>query len=116
MKWFISQPMKGLSDYEIQQKRIKIEEYIKKYDPNAEILDSFFMDDFDSKNIGVKYLAKSLDLLAEADRAYFASGWKGARGCKIEHDVAVAYRIPYVVEVRTDDGIRHILNTDYCPL
>lgn len=51
MKWFISQPMKDLSDYEIQQKRIEIEKYIKKYDPNAEILDSFFLDDLESKNL-----------------------------------------------------------------
>lgn len=111
MKWFISQPMKGLSDYEIQQKRIEIEEYIKKHDPDAEILDSFFADDVESKNPGVKYLAKSLDLLAEADRAYFAAGWRGARGCKIEYGVAVAYGIPYIQECRIDDGVyRHIFD------
>lgn len=110
MKWFISQPMKGLSDYEIQQKRIEIEEYIKKYDPSAEILDSFFADDVESKNPGVKYLAKSLDLLAEADKAYFAEGWWTGRGCRIEHDVAVAYGIPYVFEVLTGDGIHRNFN------
>lgn len=110
MKWFISQPMKGLSDDEIIQKGTEIEKYIKQYDPDAEILDSFFMDDVESKNIGVKYLAKSLDVLAEADRAYFASGWKGARGCKIEYEVAVNYGIPYIFEVRTDNGISHIFN------
>lgn len=39
------------------------------------------------------FLGKSLELLSTADIAYFAKGWDSARGCKIEHDCAVAYNI-----------------------
>lgn len=35
-------------------------------------------------------------LLATADVAYFASGWKNARGCKIEHICAEQYGIKIV--------------------
>ena len=39
------------------------------------------------------FLGKSLEMLAGADLAVFASGWQDARGCRIEHDCAVAYGI-----------------------
>ena len=37
------------------------------------------------------YLAKSIELLDQADMVYFAKGWESARGCKIEHLVAHEY-------------------------
>ena len=42
------------------------------------------------------FLGKSLELLSTADVAYFAKGWDSARGCKIEHDCAVAYDIDVI--------------------
>ena len=33
---------------------------------------------------------------AIADIAYFAKGWDSARGCKIEHNCAVAYNIDVI--------------------
>ncbi len=39
------------------------------------------------------FLGKSLELLAQADIAYFAEGWQGARGCRIEHTCAQEYGI-----------------------
>ena len=41
----------------------------------------------------MKYLAKSLELLADADVAYFARGWESARGCLIENQCAIEYGI-----------------------
>ena len=40
-----------------------------------------------------KDLAKSLELLADADVAYFAKGWESARGCRIENQCAIEYGI-----------------------
>ena len=39
------------------------------------------------------FLGESLKLLATADIAYFATGWEGARGCKIEHTCAEEYGV-----------------------
>lgn len=41
----------------------------------------------------MKYLAKSLELLVDADVAYFAKGWESARGCRIENQCAIEYGI-----------------------
>lgn len=65
---------------------------------DAEIIDSFFTDDYVSKNRPLYYLGKSLTLLAEADVAYFVKGWEYARGCKIEHTCAVEYGVDCIVE------------------
>lgn len=38
------------------------------------------------------------DAMIKADIAYFASGWKDARGCKIEHTCALEYGIVCIEE------------------
>ena len=62
--------------------------------PDAELIDSY-LDDYEPStgNVGLKYLAKSLELLADADVAYFAPGWDKARGCRIENECAIRYGI-----------------------
>lgn len=93
-KLFISQPMRGLTDEEIlktrEEIRLKAEKTIGE---PVELINSFFGDFKPIGNIPVCYLGKSISLLAEADVVYFGEGWKDARGCKIEHEVAVQYGI-----------------------
>ena len=92
-KLFISQPMRGKSDEEIfaeRQKAIKAAE--KVIGEPVEVIDSFF----EKAPVNAKplwFLGKSLELLADADVAYFAPGWEDARGCTIEHTCAVEYDI-----------------------
>lgn len=92
-KLFISQPMGGKTDEEIKAERAKaIESAEKLVGEPVEVIDSFFQ----SAPVGAKplwFLGKSLELLADADVAYFAPGWEEARGCKIEHTCAVEYNI-----------------------
>jgi len=92
-KLFISQPMKGKTDEEILKERetaIKQAEELLK-EP-VEVIDSFFKGaPADAKPLW--FLGKSLELLSNADVAYFAKGWEEARGCKIEHDSCLAYGI-----------------------
>lgn len=47
-------------------------------------------EDFDGAT-PLKFLAKSLMVLADADAVYFADGWRETRGCRIENRCAVAY-------------------------
>lgn len=92
-KLFISQPMRGKTNDEILAERKKAiamaEELIGE---PVEVIDSFFKDaPHDAKPLWL--LGKSLELLSTADMAIFATGWKEARGCRIEHECAVEYGI-----------------------
>lgn len=92
-KLFISQPMRDKTDEEIKKVRAKVIVKVSELmgEP-VEVIDNFFeKPPPDAKPLW--FLGKSLELLADADVAYFASGWKEARGCIIEHDSAIAYGI-----------------------
>jgi hypothetical protein len=43
-------------------------------------------------------LAKSLEKMAHCNVVYFAKGWENARGCKIEHEVALQYGLDILYE------------------
>lgn len=108
-KLFISQPMRGKTDEEILKEREKaIEKAKSMLADDVEVIDSFFTDDYVSKNRPLYYLGKSLTLLAEADVAYFVKGWEYARGCKIEHTCAIEYGVECIEEEAyhcIDDGL-----------
>ena len=65
-----------------------------------EILDTFIEEDPDEKvkHDGAWLLGISIFLMSYADLVYFVKGWDDARGCIMEHNVAVAYGIPIVEE------------------
>lgn len=93
-KVFISFPMHKLPTEEIAKIRnelgIKAAEIIE---DDIEVLDNNF--DFGDKS-HLYYLAKSLELMSEADIVYFAEGWEKSRGCRIEHECAVKYELDYI--------------------
>lgn len=95
-KLFISQPMKGKTDEEILAVRNKaIASAEKHLGEKVEVIDSFFQSaPADAKPLW--FLGKSIELLSNADVAYFAKGWNEARGCKIEHECALQYGIEII--------------------
>ena len=96
MKVFISQPMKDRTDEEIQKVRNQAIADIKEvYGKDVEILDSFISEKPGSETVNEALwsLGKSIQILAQADVAYFCEGWDKARGCKIEHKCALQYGI-----------------------
>lgn len=100
MKIFISQPMKGYSNFEIEIIRGKIKEALKeKYGNDIEIIDSFIKG-APANAKPLWYLGESLKKLSAADIAVFAYntpniGGKIAlvRGCEIEEKCARKYDI-----------------------
>ena len=90
---FISQPMRDKTDEQILAERERaIKEAKEMIGEDVEVIDSFFKEaPHDAKPLW--YLAKSLELLATADVAYFCTGWELYRWCKIEHTCAVEYCI-----------------------
>lgn len=107
MKVFISQPMQGKTDEEIKKEREHIINFCKenlKGEDDIEIIDSYFEGaPHDAKPLW--FLGKSLELLSTADIAVFAKGWEYARGCKIEHECAMAYDIA-VLELLNDTEVK----------
>ena len=101
-KVFISQPMNGLSDLQIQKDRARVIEglYNMGYKPDEiTIIDTYIEENApDNVNSGLWYLGKSLELLADADIAVFAKGWRSARGCHIELNCEKDYGISYICE------------------
>ena len=98
MKIFISQPMKGKSVEEIAGERSNAISQLTEIYGEFEIIECHFKDiDWDSDktpvNEPVKFLSRSINLLAEADLVVFLSGWHEARGCRIEESIAHAYGI-----------------------
>lgn len=96
---FISQPMRNKTDDEIKAERAEIVHRVMEKFGDVEVIDSFIEENApDNSNSGLWYLGKSLELLSTADCAYFADGWKGCRGCKIEHECAMQYGVDIVGE------------------
>ena len=95
MRLFISQPMKDRTDEEIKDERRRITEEVSKYHADVEVIDSFF-EEVPHFVRPLWFLGKSLELMSTADAAFFAPGWRRARGCRIEHDCAVEYGIEII--------------------
>ena len=97
-KAMLSQPMAGKSDEEIvatREKAIKVLE-----EKGYEIVNTLFTDDWYNKEqmetrgvvqIPLCFLAKSLENMSLCHAVFFCDGWKETRGCRIEHDAAIAY-------------------------
>ena len=96
MKAFISQPMKGKTNEEIKAERNRLIGKVRAlYGDDIEIIDSFF-ENAPADARPLWFLGKSLELLATADVAAFARGWRDARGCRIENICAIEYGIEVV--------------------
>lgn len=99
MNVFISQPMNGKTELEIDIERNKAADYIWSIYPDATIMDSFFNKNHPFSQIvpknapSLEWLALSLMFLAKSNKAYFVDGWENARGCVIEHMCCEEYGI-----------------------
>ena len=99
VRLFISQPMRGKSDEEIESERedlIAIAKAVYAGRGEVEVIDSFFKGGLDvpaGTKAPLYHLSKSLELLATADVAIFAKDWWGACGCRIERECADGYGV-----------------------
>ncbi len=104
-KAMLSQPMAGKTQEEIIATREKAIAALKAR--GFEVINTLFTDEWYSKEkmeergvvqIPLCFLAKSLENMSLCHAAYFCKGWEQARGCKIEHDAAVAYGLVIIYE------------------
>ena len=104
-KAMISQPMAGKTDEEIVRARDKALQELKTRGYST--VNTLFTDEWSRKGsmekrgvvqIPLCFLAQSLENMSLCHAAYFCKGWEKARGCKIEHDAAVAYGLEIIYE------------------
>ncbi len=104
-KAMLSQPMAGKTQEEIVATREKAVAALEAL--GYEVVNTLFTDEWYSKErmeergvvqIPLCFLAKSLENMSLCHAAYFCKGWEQARGCKIEHDAAVAYGLDIIYE------------------
>lgn len=106
VRLFVSQPMRGKTDEEIERERAELIETAKDMYAGrgmVEVIDSFFKGGLaipDGAQAPLYHLGKSLELLATADAAIFGEGWEEARGCRIEHECADEYGITMIQPVK----------------
>ena len=81
----------------LKERKVLIADVYMKTHEEIEVIESFF-EGAPADATPLWYLGESIKLLGTADFAVFAPGWQDYRGCRIEHDAAVAYGIP-IVEV-----------------
>lgn len=104
-KAMLSQPMAGKTDEEIIITREKAIKALQ--EKGYEVVNTLFTDEWYNKEkmeergvvqIPLCFLAKSLENMSLCHAAYFCKGWENARGCRIEHEAALAYGVKVIYE------------------
>lgn len=96
MKLMISQPMNGKTTEQIREER---EELVKKLEAEGhEVVDTIFAKHTpDTRTASLWYLSKAIEAMSKLEGVVFMRGWNDARGCRIEHEIAVRYGL-FVME------------------
>lgn len=104
-KAMLSQPMAGKTEDEIREVREKAVAVLQ--GKGYTVVNTLFTDEWYSReamdNRGVVqiplcFLAKSLENMSLCHAAYFCKNWEQYRGCRIEHEAAVAYGLEIIYE------------------
>lgn len=104
-KAMLSQPMAGKTNEEIVATREKAISALE--ERGYKVVNTLFTDEWHSKDamtergvvqIPLCFLAKSLENMSLCHAVYFCKGWENARGCRIEHEAAVAYGLEILYE------------------
>lgn len=97
MKVMISQPMRNRTEEDIREERKHI---IEKFNNmHIEVIDTIFTEEApEDNNAGIYYLGKSIQEMSKVDALFMCDGWREARGCRIEYQVAREYGVKILYE------------------
>lgn len=113
MKVMISQPMKGRTEEQIKEERKRIVDKFNKM--HIEVINTIFTEEApEDYNMAVYYLGKSISAMKDIDALYMCDGWREARGCRIEHQVAKEYGIKILdSDFIEDKQVCHVENKSW---
>ncbi|MBO4736433.1 MAG: hypothetical protein J5614_08560 [Paludibacteraceae bacterium] len=105
MKVFISQPMAGLTDEQILERRNELIEKTREWYKGQELefIDSFTKSEDIVGRGRIAMLGDSIAKMYDATVCIFATGWQKSSGCKVEHEVCVQYTIQRLYEDLMDE-------------
>ena len=104
-KAMLSQPMAGRTEEEIIATRNRAIAELERR--GYEVVNTLFtrddewfreMQERGVVQIPLSFLAESLRSMSLCHAAFFCHGWQNARGCRVEHDAAVAYGLEVIEE------------------
>lgn len=97
MRIFISQPMKGLTIEQIQERRDQIcKMLVEVFNRDIEFIDSINKDEELHKKGSIAMLGHSISLMANADLVVVDDVEYGYAGVHIESEVARGYNVPII--------------------
>ena len=90
MKIMISQPMNGKTEEQIRAERAEL---VKELEGKGyEVVDTVFAKNPpEDADMGMFYLAMSINAMSYVDGVVFMQGWENARGCVAEEYIARKY-------------------------
>ena len=100
----ISQPMTGRTLDEVKKERQDIETIMHELNEglstkgiSVTVIDSFDEQAFIEGRNPLDFLGDCIKKMSEANIVVFAPGWDKSRGCRIEHQCAVEYRLSTIM-------------------
>lgn len=95
--------MSGKTEEHIKKERHHLIEVAEKaFEEKFEVIDSIIKDVPGNAN-DLWYLGESLKLMSQADVIIFSENWKNFRGCRIEHQAALDYKVADIIESYSKD-------------
>lgn len=97
--------MAGKTDEEIVTTREKVISILE--EKGYEVVNTLFTDEWYNRDqmkergvvqIPLCFMAKGIENMCLCHAVYFCKGWEDARGCKIEHAIAIAYSLEVLYE------------------
>ena len=85
----ISQPMKGKTNEQIREERAELVKRLQ--EEGHKVVDTVFENAPADEDVAIYMLSQSIRYIGKVDAVVFMQGWENARGCKIEHEVALKY-------------------------
>lgn len=90
MKIMISQPMGNKSPQYLRRERQELVEELQEH--GHYVVDTIFTEEAPREcDEAMYFLAKSIEVMSKVDAVIFMRGWQDARGCRIEHQIALDY-------------------------
>ena len=81
--------MKGKTNEQIREERAELVKRLE--EEGHEVVDTVFENAPADEDVAIYMLSQSIRYIGKVDAVIFMPGWEKARGCKIEHNVAVEY-------------------------
>ena len=110
-KVMISQPLAGKTEKEIAEVRNRAIAALeaKGYEVQNTLFTELWKDRESLTACGVVhtpiyFLARAIDSMSRCHTVYFCKGWQNARGCRIEHTVALSYGAEILYEEDEANG------------